>query len=124
MRIKYIIGGSIILIFFAVLMMSLGKNKVSYSDFESAKQSKKTVQIIGKINFEKTEDYSPETNTLTFNLIDEKGAEAKVVYNGTKPQNFTTAPSLVIKGKFDNENFIATEILTKCPSKYENTDVK
>jgi len=41
------------------------------------------------------------------------------VLDGPKPNNFDIATSVVIKGKMTGDFFHATEILTKCPSKYE-----
>jgi cytochrome c-type biogenesis protein CcmE len=41
------------------------------------------------------------------------------VIDGGKPNNFDIATSIVVKGKYSGDYLHATEILTKCPSKYE-----
>ncbi len=55
----------------------------------------------------------------TFYLKDDSGEILKVVLDGAKPNNFDLATSVVVKGKYMNDQFHATEVLTKCPSKYE-----
>ena len=52
--------------------------------------------------------------------MDESGKECKVVLDGAAPNNFELATSVVAKGRFTDEGYFhATEVLTKCPSKYE-----
>jgi cytochrome c-type biogenesis protein CcmE len=52
-------------------------------------------------------------------MADANGVELKVVYNGTIPNNFETATSVVVTGQYKDGYFHAKDILTKCPSKYE-----
>lgn len=47
----------------------------------------------------------------------------RVVYKGTKPNNFEIATNVVVTGKFENGYFHATDVLTKCPSKYEGQNL-
>jgi cytochrome c-type biogenesis protein CcmE len=57
-------------------------------------------------------------------MADEKGTQMKVVYEGTIPNNFESAQSIVVTGKYSDGYFHAKEILTKCPSKYQEQEVK
>jgi cytochrome c-type biogenesis protein CcmE len=59
-------------------------------------------------------------------MKDESNVEMKVILDGAEPNNFKMAESVVAKGKIKDGNFHATEVLTKCPSKYEGDgqDVK
>ena len=43
----------------------------------------------------------------------------KVYYNGTRPDLFTDDAEVVISGKFENNLITATELQTKCASRYE-----
>ena len=52
-------------------------------------------------------------------MKDEIGEVIQVEYQGARPNNFDIAESIVVKGLFEDKQFIANEILTKCPSKYE-----
>ena len=56
-------------------------------------------------------------------MTDENGNEMKVIFEGTIPNNFETATSVVVTGKYKDGYFHAKDILTKCPSKYEEENV-
>ena len=43
----------------------------------------------------------------------------KVYYNGTRPDLFKDDAEVVVSGKFDNDLITATELQTKCASRYE-----
>ena len=43
----------------------------------------------------------------------------KVYYNGTRPDLFKDDAEVVISGKFENNLITATELQTKCASRYE-----
>jgi cytochrome c-type biogenesis protein CcmE len=77
------------------------------------------VQVTGSWDKSQNYTYDAESNTFTFVMKDEAQKTSKVVYKGAKPNNFDIAPMVVIKGQFEGDTFIASEILTKCPSKYE-----
>jgi cytochrome c-type biogenesis protein CcmE len=57
-------------------------------------------------------------------MKDDNGDVERVVLDGAKPNNFDIAPSIVAKGKYMEDHFHATEVLTKCPSKYQNASGK
>jgi cytochrome c-type biogenesis protein CcmE len=52
-------------------------------------------------------------------MKDDNNKVVKVVLDGARPNNFELATSIVAKGSFNGTYFHATEVLTKCPSKYE-----
>ena len=119
MKTKYIIGLVIAATFIVVAYFSFSTSKIDYSSFTDAKPLKKVVQIIGSWNKNKPTEYDIQKNVFTFFMYDEKKGESKVLFAGPKPQNFDIAPTVVVKGKFNGDVFEASEILTKCPSKYE-----
>jgi len=62
-------------------------------------------------------------------MKDNKGEERKVVFTGTKPEDFERSEQLVLTGTMVGQEFHASKILMKCPSKYtqdklEITEVK
>lgn len=124
MKTKYIVIGIIAIAFLALAWYSFDSNKIDYSDFDAAKASHKTVQIIGKVNKQNPVDYKQESNKLTFTLVDELNTSEFITFNGPKPNNFDLAPMVVVKGRYEAGKFIATEIMTKCPSKYESKFTK
>ena len=48
-----------------------------------------------------------------------KGAELKVSYLGAMPDTLRPGRDLILQGRFDGEVFMATQLVTQCPSKYE-----
>ena len=57
-------------------------------------------------------------------MIDNKGVEKKVVLNKNKPQDFERSEQIVLIGQMEGQEFHASDILMKCPSKYEDKEVK
>ncbi len=97
----------------------------SYQTFESAeKKAGKTLQIIATLDtLNHGMEYDPvkDPNRFVFYATDESGATKKVVFNGTKPQDFERSERLTMTGRMENGEFKCSKILMKCPSKY-NTD--
>jgi cytochrome c-type biogenesis protein CcmE len=74
-------------------------------------------------------DAAKDANYFSFFVKDNKGQECKVVFVGTKPQDFERSEQIVLTGQMKGNEFHASEILMKCPSKYTQdkidiTDVK
>lgn len=94
----------------------------TYSDFGTAmKKPGKELHIIGVLNKKKPLEYDAkvDANYFAFYLIDEKGIEKKVVYHSTKPQDFEKSDKVVVIGSIKGNDFVATSLLLKCPSKYK-----
>lgn len=90
-----------------------------YADFQTAfKNPGQKYTVIGKLNREKNITDLP--NRLEFYLVDEKNKEHKVIYNKTKPQDFERSEKIVMTGTAKGDCFQATELLLKCPSKYND----
>lgn len=125
MKNKYIFGGFIIVVFLGIMVYLFTQSNIQYQDdFSKVINTSKTVKATGTWVKEKNYDLDRENNTFTFFMADEKGNEMKVVYSGTIPNNFETATSVVVTGKYTDGYFHAKDILTKCPSKYEGQEVQ
>lgn len=61
----------------------------------------------------------PTTGKITFDLKDKDGATAHVVYQGSTPGNLMEATRVVAVGGMKQNDFVAHQLLLKCPSKYE-----
>ena len=88
-------------------------------DFTKVKEQTKTVKATGQWVKEKNYEINKEHQTFSFYLQDAKGVEMKVMYHGAIPNNFESAVSVVVTGQYRDGQFHAKDILTKCPSKYE-----
>jgi cytochrome c-type biogenesis protein CcmE len=122
MKSKYIFGGIIIVVFLGLMGYLLTQTNISYeNDFTQVMNSKTTIKATGAWVKEKHYSVDKQKNLLTFYLRDDEGNEMKVVYKGTIPNNFESATTMVVTGKYHDGYFEANDILTKCPSKYEAT---
>ena len=121
MKNKYIFGGAIIVVFLGVMIFLFTQTNVSYEqNFARIIQSGKTVKATGTWVKERNYEIDKTNNVFTFYMKDTEGNVMKVFYNGTIPNNFESSTSVVVTGKYSQGNFYASDILTKCPSKYQD----
>ncbi len=116
---KLVIASLVIVGFAALGVSALMSSSVEYSNVERAEQLGKTVQIVGTWVKERGMQYDQHRNLFSFSLKDQQGKIVPVVLTGAKPNNFEIAVSVVAKGRMENGVFRASNVLTKCPSKYE-----
>lgn len=121
MKKKHIAALIVALLFIGAAAFALVDNKIDYSDFATAERTGKRVQVSGSWVKEKDCAYDAKSNTFTFVMKDHNGIALPVRYEGMKPNNFETAPSVVCVGKVENGVFAVTDIQTKCPSRYEGS---
>ncbi len=120
MKNKYIFGGIIILIFFSFMAYLFTQTNISYeNNFTKVINSHKTLKVTGSWVREQNYKYDKDKNLFMFTMRDENGNLMKVIYKGSIPNNFESATSVVVTGKYKDGYFHASDILTKCPSKYQ-----
>ena len=119
MNIKAIIAAVLVVLFIIFGSYSFLESNVEYTDVAGAMKTHKKVQLKGSWNKEKEASFDAKTSHFTFFLVDDSGRECKVILDGAAPNNFEMATSVVAKGRYEEGAFHATEVLTKCPSKYE-----
>ncbi|MFQ5799291.1 MAG: cytochrome c maturation protein CcmE, partial [Bacteroidota bacterium] len=118
--------GIVIVVFIIFGAYSFLESTVEYTDLQGAMKTGKKVQMKGYWVRDKDAHFDAKENQFSFYMRDENNNETKVVLEGAKPNNFEIATSIVVKGRYQNGHFHATDVLTKCPSKYEGQaeDVK
>jgi cytochrome c-type biogenesis protein CcmE len=125
MRSKYIFGGVIVTVFLGLMIYLFTRSNIQYeNNFQTVMSKDKTVKATGIWVKEKSYQINKEEKLFSFYMADENGIQMKVVYEGTIPNNFESAQSIVVTGKYSDGYFHAKEILTKCPSKYQEQQVK
>jgi cytochrome c-type biogenesis protein CcmE len=121
MKNKYMFGGAIIIVFLGVMVYLFTQTNVQYeASFSKVMQSGKIIKATGSWVKEKNFEVDKTNNMFTFYMKDPDGNLMKVMYHGTMPNNFESSTSLVVTGKFKDGCFHASDILTKCPSKYQD----
>jgi cytochrome c-type biogenesis protein CcmE len=121
MKLKIIIGGIVVIAGIVLGALNFLESNVEYTDFSTAERTNKKVQVKGEWIKDQPTTFDAEKVTFSFYMKDEANRVSKVVLDGAKPNNFELATSVVAKGKFANGEFHASDVLTKCPSKYEGT---
>jgi len=116
---KTVVGGLVILVGIVFGAINFFESNVDYGDFATARKTQKKIQVKGEWVKNLESSFNSEKVQYSFYLKDDSGEILKVVLEGAKPNNFDIATSVVIKGKIAGDYFHATEVLTKCPSKYE-----
>lgn len=120
MKTKYIVGLLAALALVVVAVVTVQNTKIEYMDLKTAEKSGRTAQVAGKWVKAKGQEYNADVNEFRFTMADEQGVEMPVVLHGAKPNNFEMSVSVVATGRIEDGALHATNILTKCPSKYES----
>lgn len=107
------------------LLTTATKDLSVYASFADAAQSGRKAKIAGQLVQTKEMYYNPEKdpNYFSFYVRDAKGEERKVVLLSEKPQDFEMSEQIVLTGKMKGEEFVASEVLLKCPSKYKDEEI-
>lgn len=127
-KLKFIIAGLFIVAAIAFLgLQSFQTNSMFYLTVPELKAQAaaegetffaRQIRVSGPLHKESI-DWNPKTMNLKFHITD--GADMfPVVFNGVMPDTFHHSETVVVEGRYTREGiFQATNILVKCPSKYE-----
>ncbi|OGN91193.1 MAG: hypothetical protein A2Z70_00695 [Chloroflexi bacterium RBG_13_48_17] len=123
-RKRVIFAGAIVLMAIAFLAY-IGLNQfatydITVSEFVAKADSftGKQVRVVGQVV---PGSVNQDTNnfTLSFTIADGE-ASLPVVYQGVVPDTFKEGTDIVVEGKSDQQGvFHASQLITKCPAKYE-----
>jgi len=125
MKKSSVIGIVIIALAIAMIIV-MYTDSSTYSTFTEAKETTSELYVVGVLNKEKELHYEPtvDANHFSFYMYDNDGTECKVVFRGSKPQDIERSEQIVLTGKMVGEEFHASKILMKCPSKYNEGEVE
>lgn len=120
MKKSSIFGIVVIAIALAVIIATYGTAS-KYGTFSDARKTDSELHVIGSLDKTKGLYYDAhkDANYFSFYIKDKNGSESKVVFDGTKPQDFERSEQIVLVGKMENNEFHASSIQMKCPSKYK-----
>jgi len=120
MKRSHIIAIIVIAVAIAAIAGSLTETS-TYADFSEAFENPgREYHVVGTLDRTEEIIYNPQENPqLTkFTMVDDTGERRQVSLYQAKPQDFERSESVVLIGKVDEGQFKATDILMKCPSKY------
>lgn len=105
----------------------------TYVNFDEAHEmslagSKKDIHVVGVLKKDGSGqvigiEEGADKVSFSFIMIDDNGKEQKVEYNEPMPPDFIRSEKVVVVGSYTGENFKASKILLKCPSKYQEENV-
>lgn len=128
MRKRYFIGGGILLVAVIYLLYLSFGSSVSYyvtvSEFfdRGTELYDTNIRVAGKIST--PVNWNAEDLDLAF-TITEGGDDMAVVYRGAKPAGFKEGTDILIEGKYQSDGvFQASQLILKCPSKYESVVIE
>ena len=67
---------------------------------------------------------SEDLLSFSFTMLDANAREQEVFYAEPMPIDFLRSEQVVVVGSYRNETFVADKILLKCPSKYQEDEIK
>ncbi|MDL5045047.1 cytochrome c maturation protein CcmE [Oscillatoria amoena NRMC-F 0135] len=126
MKTSYIIAIIMVAVLIGIIISMYGSSS-EYATFTTAAQNPdKSYHIVGHLDRTKPQLYNElkDPNYFEFYLKDSLDNVSKVIYRSPRPQDFERSENVVVKGKMKGDAFEAKEILLKCPSKYNATEVQ
>lgn len=111
----------VLIVVLAVVGSGTSAKSVTIADVVSGEYQDKRIQVTGNVV---ENSYSTTDNVLTFSIYDPDGDPAhqvRVSYEGGVSATFGNDVTAICTGKMNSEGvLIVSELVTKCPSKYEN----
>ena len=117
-----------------IIIISTFGDASTYVTFSKAKDvyesgSLTKFHVVGKLNKDEDNNIqglmkSDDKMSFTFQMIDEDGMKEKVFYGEPMPPDFLLSEQVVVIGGYENNTFVADDILLKCPSKYTEEKIK
>jgi cytochrome c-type biogenesis protein CcmE len=125
----------IIVIAMAIAIIATTAGDAStYVNFDTAEQlaksgSKKDIHVVGELKKDAQGNVvgireGADRVSFSFIMVDDNGREQTVFYNEPMPTDLIKSEKVVVIGSYAGEDFNASKILLKCPSKYQEENVK
>jgi cytochrome c-type biogenesis protein CcmE len=125
-RVKFVLGGSAIVVAVLYLIVSGMTGSASYyltvAEAANAGTAERSavVRVKGKVR-EGSSKWDPRALRLSFTLADDRH-EIPVSYHGVMPDLFAEGREIIVEGRLSPQGLVAESLLASCPSKYEPDD--
>lgn len=133
MKKSNIIGLVVIAIAIAVIL-STRESASAYVSFDEAyamstSGEENSIHVVGELKKNSNGEIvgvNPSENKLSvdFVLVDDNQKEEIVHLNQPMPADLLRSDKVVVIGGYKDNKFVADKVLLKCPSKYEETEIK
>jgi cytochrome c-type biogenesis protein CcmE len=116
---RTIVGVAVLTVFGVLAFLNFNKTIAPYVPFAEARASSGAVQVAGFPDHQRAR-FDPSNGLFSFDMSDEEGDVMTVNFTGVKPGNFDQAEKVVVVGRYEDGALNASQILVKCPSKYDD----
>ena len=133
MKKSHVLGIVVIAIAISVIVSTAG-DASTYVSFKEAKNisltnSEKKIHVVGNLKKGNEGEVlgietSPDQMAFKFIMLDENNFEQLVLHPNPMPTDFTRSEQVVVVGSYSGDVFVADKILLKCPSKYQEEELK
>ena len=128
------IFGIIVIGIAIMIIISTAGDASTYVDFGQARElfdegKDEKVHVVGTLTKDESGEVtglstSPDMLSFSFHMVDHQGVEQRVIFNEPMPADFLRSEQVVVVGAYHEDNFVASKILMKCPSKYQDETVE
>jgi cytochrome c-type biogenesis protein CcmE len=132
MKKSHIIVIAVIAVAIAILVTT-ADDASSYVTFSEAYQlastgAKKDIHVVGQLKKDIVGNVTgieqgADKVSFSFVMVDDNGKEQTVIFKEPMPADFMKSEKVVVIGSYAGDTFIASKILLKCPSKYQDKKV-
>lgn len=133
MKKTHIFGIIIIAVAVMIIIITAG-DASTYVTFSEARKlaaegHDKKIHVVGQLKKDTGGNIlglkpSEDLLSVSFVMVDSENTEQKVYYNEPMPPDLERSEQVVVIGSFREDVFIADKILLKCPSKYQEEEIK
>ena len=126
--------GIVVIAIAAMVIVSTAGDASTYVSFKEAQEmaedgSSKMIHVVGALKKNEAGhpvgiQTSPDMLSFSFLMVDQNNAEQEVIYNEPMPMDFLRSEQVVVVGSYKKDKFVADKILMKCPSKYQEEEIK
>ena len=133
MKKTHIFGIIIIAIAVMIIIITAG-DASTYVTFNEARKmaiegNNKKIHVVGQLKKDDEGNIiglqaSEDMLSVSFLMIDNENTEQKVYYSEPMPPDLRRSEQVVVIGSYRENIFVADKILLKCPSKYQEEEIK
>jgi len=133
MKKTHIFGIVIIAIAVMIIIITAGDASTYVTFLEAKKMASdgknKKIHVVGQLKKD-TEgnitglQVTEDKLSVSFMMLDNENTEQKVYYNEPMPPDLQRSEQVVVIGSYKDDVFVADKILLKCPSKYQEEEIK
>lgn len=133
MKKTHIFGIIVIAIAVMIIIITAG-DASTYVTFSQALKmasegNHKKIHVVGQLKKDNEGNIigintSEDKLSVSFLMVDNDNLEQEIYYNEPMPPDLQKSEKVVVIGSYSDNIFIADKILLKCPSKYQEEEIK